>query len=932
MALLANNQRLCTHYDLYGRPDQTGFVSHSSPPSGNDPLPLAADQLTQTNYSTTAGITLGKVTYTKSKELGTSNFLDSWFYYDSFGRLSYTIGDNHLYSASTAERTDFTYDFADNILTQNRDHRPNSSTLTTVDETFTYDHWARPINHDHRINGGGTIRLSNNVYNSRSQLTQKNLHLTPSSYYLQNVDYTYNTLGWLTAINNFQCIDTGGGGSSSAQAPTGEGFEVEVGFDANAGGGGFQSSVPGFKVRVSGKVTTGDGGLSSQVLIEKVFGVQAGTDASFTASQLQADYGQTQLPNSTATSLSDTKITYSNMGETLLEVEEKLLDQLEQAGVDAEFGVLLINEVRRALEEAWLPISAAGFAAAEEEAYASGMAGAAPPVGGPSDDLFALKLYYNVANSTLGATAQKNGNIAYLGWQVGCNDPAFYGMQYDHLDRIKKATYADLDKNTNAYKNLDRNTVDLLGYDKRGNINRIRRRGLNYGTTYGYIDNLYLYYVSGTNKLNSVSESTGTYYKTKGFKSPTGGTKYYTHDANGNLISDGHKGISNVDYNHLNLPKKVTWSNGNWIEWTYDANGTKLKKVTSAGSTKHYINGIEYNGTTVEAIYHAEGRASWRGSGYRYEYTLRDHLGNSRVMFADLNADNEVDETEILQQNHYYPFGMNMEGMWPGGTNKYQYNGKEIDNDFGLDWYHYGARMYDPAFGRFTGVDPLASDFASWSTYAYVFNNPLIFIDPDGRSPESSDWIYDQQADGSFKRREGTANDGGANFHTYNNNDGTTLYHNVKEGTFATVRNGEAGQKVADYRAKVAKRREVVKQTGEVMNNVGDGIATVGYAAAPFTEGASLTVAAVGEGIAVTGKVITNAAKFEESGVTTENMLDLGVDVLIEVAPLPLENAVKKSNIDDVAKKVVRSEIGKVKQASEYVAKEKIEQSRTNGN
>ena len=98
-------------------------------------------------------------------------------------------------------------------------------------------------------------------------------------------------------------------------------------------------------------------------------------------------------------------------------------------------------------------------------------------------------------------------------------------------------------------------------------------------------------------------------------------------------------------------------------------------------------------------------------------------------MFADLNGDNEVDETEILQQNHYYPFGMNMEGTWPGGTNKYQYNGKEIDNDFGLDWYHYGARMYDPAIARFTGVDPIADQFPNLSPFNYASNDPIKNID-----------------------------------------------------------------------------------------------------------------------------------------------------------------------------------------------------------
>lgn len=158
------------------------------------------------------------------------------------------------------------------------------------------------------------------------------------------------------------------------------------------------------------------------------------------------------------------------------------------------------------------------------------------------------------------------------------------------------------------------------------------------------------------------------------------------------------------------------------------------------------------------------------------------------------------------------------------------------------------------------------------------------------------------------------------------------MYHNVKAGTFATVNNSETKQKLADYRATVAKRREVVKKTGEVISNIGDGIATTGYVAAPFTEGVSLTVSAVGEGISLTGKAITNAANIEESGATTENMVDLGVDILTELAPLPLENAVKKSNLDDVPKKIIRSEIGKVKQTTEFAIKKEIEENRSNGN
>jgi len=66
-------------------------------------------------------------------------------------------------------------------------------------------------------------------------------------------------------------------------------------------------------------------------------------------------------------------------------------------------------------------------------------------------------------------------------------------------------------------------------------------------------------------------------------------------------------------------------------------------------------------------------------------------------------------------------------------ANNYQYNGKELNEDFGLHWMDYGARWYDPQINRWGQVDPLAEKYANMSSYAYVFNNPVAFIDPDGR-------------------------------------------------------------------------------------------------------------------------------------------------------------------------------------------------------
>jgi len=78
---------------------------------------------------------------------------------------------------------------------------------------------------------------------------------------------------------------------------------------------------------------------------------------------------------------------------------------------------------------------------------------------------------------------------------------------------------------------------------------------------------------------------------------------------------------------------------------------------------------------------------------------------------------------EITQESHYYPFGLQQEGDWyttVAPENKYLYNGKELSEDFGIDLYAYGFRYYDPAIGRFTGVDPIVDEFPWVSTYKSI--------------------------------------------------------------------------------------------------------------------------------------------------------------------------------------------------------------------
>ena len=119
------------------------------------------------------------------------------------------------------------------------------------------------------------------------------------------------------------------------------------------------------------------------------------------------------------------------------------------------------------------------------------------------------------------------------------------------------------------------------------------------------------------------------------------------------------------------------------------------------------------------------------------EFYLKDHLGNTRIRFADKDGDkkftlakNDNCLNEVFGSNHYYPFGMETEGPWlspKGVENNYTYNGKEDVSGIGL--LDYGARFYDPSIGRFTSIDPLAEMNHHQSGYVYADNNPVLKID-----------------------------------------------------------------------------------------------------------------------------------------------------------------------------------------------------------
>jgi len=296
-----------------------------------------------------------------------------------------------------------------------------------------------------------------------------------------------------------------------------------------------------------------------------------------------------------------------------------------------------------------------------------------------------------------GLVRQWNGNIAQQSWRFGVypSVTSTFEYSYDKLNRLLSGTSTPAGVSSMA---------ETITYDDMGNIKTFKRDA-GAVTTYAYTG-------------NRLTRLTG------------GISGTYIYDDNGNTKID-REGMA-FTYNYLNLPQTAIKVGTN-VSYLYDALGKKLRKTTKIGTntvvttTRDYVDGIEYNGANIEIIHNGVGYALKNGANYVYHYNLTDHLGNVR---ATLKRGGTATTVDVVQRDNYYPYGMRK--VVAGGNNKYLYNGKEIQGELG-DQYDYGARFYDPIIGRWNVVDPLAFKYFSFSPYNYAANNPIRFIDPDGR-------------------------------------------------------------------------------------------------------------------------------------------------------------------------------------------------------
>jgi RHS repeat-associated protein len=225
---------------------------------------------------------------------------------------------------------------------------------------------------------------------------------------------------------------------------------------------------------------------------------------------------------------------------------------------------------------------------------------------------------------------------------------------------------------------------------------------------------------------------------------------YYIHDAQGNPMAIYRRTYApNVGtYNYVDIIQQddaLIYGSARLGNW----HGGRLKQrgLTSATTA---MTGVTYSAvpsdfwTNGQGGYPTTALSVSRELGLR-QYELTDHLGNVRAVVSDrklcdnsaLPAPPTLYRAEVLNQTDFYPFGMiSRTTTASGGEYRFGFNGKENDNEVhsatGTS-QDFGDRLYDNRTGRWSSVDPLALKYPYCSPYIFGLNNPIYYVDVDGR-------------------------------------------------------------------------------------------------------------------------------------------------------------------------------------------------------
>ncbi|MEP2512455.1 MAG: DUF6443 domain-containing protein, partial [Reichenbachiella sp.] len=726
-----------------------------------------------TPFSRTRGLSTGG----KVRILGATDWLASVVFYDKYGRAIQAQGQNHF---GGTDRATTQYDFAGRALKSWQRHHTATDTIL-ITNRFDYDHAGRILEQYQQLDSEAEILLSSYSYNDLGQLIDKKIHSTDNgTTFEQSLDFTYNIRGWLTALNDAALTDV--------ETDSGKDlWGMELGYEQAMTG---MTTTKAYNGNISGVKWSSAQGMGETD--EKGYAYEYDKMNRFTAAQYYnkaSSWASDDAFSVEAISYDHNgniealernhwdgttldSLTYSYNGNQLLTVADAAVDLGFKDGNTTGDDYLydangnLTEDKNKGLDSIAynhlnLPVKVTK-ADSTYQSYTYTASGTKLAVASYSKtDVLLDRTDYLGAflykDSVLQSIQHADGRIIATPLPGGAGG----GFGYEHQYHIK-----DHQGNIRLTFTTEPNTFEYLATMETARSTEEESYFSNIDVTgvvvANYVNHTDTTIVSSPNRAIRINNAVDNPQKVIGaaiplqvFPGDTIKAEVFAKYANFSSTNDAAIGqMAGFMTSAFGLPT-INGETTQVFSFMEEAGFLGLAAWNDVDETvpRAYLNYIlmdknfemvdfgfqqvsdaaEIPGTNPTA--HSHEKLSFdlpiTEEGYIYLYVSNESTNNAEVYFDDFKVTHT--ESKVVQSNDFYPFGLNAESFSRTSNipNKFLYNaGAELNETSGN--YETFYRHYDPVLGRFNAIDPLASQFVSWTPYHYGYSNPITFNDPLG--------------------------------------------------------------------------------------------------------------------------------------------------------------------------------------------------------
>ncbi|MBW0177581.1 DUF6443 domain-containing protein [Sediminibacterium sp.] len=776
-----------TYYDEYGFTNKTYQTTH------NSSIDAGGNSYAETLPGTSSKLTRGQVTGTQVRilknpdDLSQGDWLETVTFYDDKARVLQSQSANHK---GGTDITTMRYDFTGKLITSYQVHNNAAAGQTLRTKTnMLYDHAGRLLDVKKTLNDDGntTRYLARNSYDELGQLKEKKLgqqYGTSTEMELQA--YEYNIRGWLQGMNK----------NYSNAANNSAWFGMELNYDYGFESNQYNGNISGAQWRSKGDGERRAFGYGYDKANRILFGDFNQYTSSSWNKTANLNFSMQMGDGSTHSSAYDANGNIKAMLQYGVKAGGSLvIDNLSYSYNSLSNKLAYVNDAVTADQK--LGDFTNKYTGTDDYSYdVNGNL-----ITDKNKDISSItynhlnlpylvtvagkgtiKYIYDATGNKLEkqtietSPASKTTNTAYLGGYVYENDVLqFFGHEEGRIRRKTDGSYVydyfvkdhlgntrmvlTEEQQTDAYPvasleaatlnseklyytipddagtRVHKNTV--AGYpsdtytDPNDYIHKLNGNGTKLGSSMvlkvmsGDKVNIHAkswYRLNGVTPGSPVSPLSDLVAALAGGVAQSAAGKYTAGELIGNgTLSPGMTDMLNTQSYSSTKPKAYV----NWV--LFD----EQFKYVGGGS------GFDQVGADQELKQHILSNLPVTKNGYLYIY-VSNETPNVDVFFDNLQVTHV--RGALLEETHYYPFGLTMAGISSKAAgkldNKYEYNGIELNEDLGLNTYDAFFRNLDAQTGRWWQVDPkIEWDMESWSPYASNFNNPIKFDDPKGDCP-----------------------------------------------------------------------------------------------------------------------------------------------------------------------------------------------------